>query len=166
MWKLSEHTQALLQQLHDLLSSTAWFAKAKREESILNLLDQIGVQEGPAAIPSVARCLFSTSQRVRITASRIVHRLLSGLSPDQFIQLSGRLGRSYGWYISDAWDKLLPVGISPLLVDPETQTAILGLLSFHRNGYVRVAIEEAVAEIHKEEGEEFFAKLKKWLQDT
>jgi HEAT repeat protein len=146
MWKLSEHAQASVQQLHDSLSSRSWFGKAKREEAIINLLGQIGVQGEPAAIPTVARCLFSPSNQVRLVASRTIHRLLSVVSPDQLIHLSGVIGWSWGWYVSDAWDKLSPTEVPGFLVDPETRTAILGLLSFHRNGYVRHAAIRLLAD--------------------
>jgi hypothetical protein len=61
--------------------------------------------------------------------------------PTNSFNSTGASAGHNGWYISDAWDKLSPKAVSALLIDPETQTAILGLLSFHRNGYVR---EEAV----------------------
>jgi HEAT repeat protein len=137
MWRLSEQAQALLQQLHDLLSSAAWFRKAKREEGILAVLDQIKRQGEPAAVCSVALCLFESSQQIKTVASRTIHYLLSLVSPDQLIHLSGVVGWSWGWYIWDAWDKLAPKSLSTLLVDLESQAAVLGLLSFHRNGYVR-----------------------------
>jgi hypothetical protein len=62
---------------------------------------------------------------------------MSLVSPDQLLHLTGIVGWSWGWYISDAWDKVTPKGISTLLVDRESKTAVLGLLSFHRSGYVR-----------------------------
>src|SRR6266446_4524067 len=101
MWKLSEYAQALVQQLHDLLSSRSWFGKTKREERIMNLLDQIGVQGEPAAISTVARCLFFPSTRVKIAASRTIHQLLSVVPSDQLIHLSGAIGWSWGWCVSD-----------------------------------------------------------------
>jgi hypothetical protein len=44
MWRLSEQAQALLQQLHDLLSATSRVERAKRKESIIVLLDRITSQ--------------------------------------------------------------------------------------------------------------------------
>jgi HEAT repeat protein len=137
MWRLSEQVQALVQQLHDLLSSTSWFGRAKREECIIALLDQIKGQGEPAAVFSVVRCLFESSQEIRTKASRTIHHLLSLVSPDQLLHLSGVVGWSWGWYISEAWDKLTPKSISTLLVDLDSQVAVLGLLSFHRSGFVR-----------------------------
>jgi HEAT repeat protein len=141
MWRLSEQAQALVHQLHDLLSSTSWFGRKKREESMIALLDQIKGQGEPAAVCSVARCLFESSQEIRTKAARTIHQLLSLVSPDQLLHLSGVVGWSWGRYISDAWDKLTPKSISTLLVDLDSQAAVLGLLSFHRSGYVR---QEAV----------------------
>src|SRR5262245_48722243 len=89
MWRLSEQAQALVQQLHDLLSSTSWFGRAKREENIVVLLDRIKSQGEPAAVCTVARCLFESSQQIKVTASRTVHHLLSLVSPDQLIHLGG-----------------------------------------------------------------------------
>jgi HEAT repeat protein len=147
MWRLSEQAQALVKQLHDLLSSTSWFGRAKREESIIALLDKIKGQGEPAAVCSVARCLFESSQEIRTKASRSIHHLLSLVSPDQLLHLSGVVGWSWGWYISDAWDKLSPKSISTFLVDLDSQAAVLGLLSFHRSGYVR---QEAVRLLARE----------------
>lgn len=140
MWKLSEQARALVQQLHELLSSTSWFGRAQREENIIVLLDRISNQGEPGAVCSVARCLFESPQ-VKTTASRSIHHLLSLVSPDQLVHLSGVIGRSWSWYISEAWDKLTPKGISFLLANLESSAAVLGLLSFHRNGFVR---QEAV----------------------
>lgn len=136
-----------MQHLHVLLSSTSWFGRAKREESIVALLERIASHGEPAAVWSVARCLFESSQQIKIRASRTTDHLLSLVSPDQLLHLSGVVGWSWGWYISNAWDNLTPKGISALLVDLESQAAVLGLLSFHRIGYVR---QEAVRLLARE----------------
>lgn len=137
MWRLSEQAQALVQQLQNILSSTSWFGRTKRKESIFAVLDGIADQREPAAVCSVARCLFESSQQIRTRASRTIQHLLSRVSPDQLLHLSGVVGWSWGWYISEAWDKLSPKNVSTLLVDLNSQVAVLGLLSFHRSGYVR-----------------------------
>jgi HEAT repeat protein len=142
MLRLSEQAQALVQQLYDWPSSTLWFG-AKSEENIIALLDQIKGRGEAAAICSVARCLFDSSQRIRTKASRTIQHLLDLVSPDQLLHLSGVVG----WYISDAWGKLTPKAISTLLFDPDSRAAVLGLLSFHRSGYVR---QEAVRLLARE----------------
>lgn len=130
-----------MQQLCDLTSPTAWLGRSKRANRIIALLEQIDRQGEPAAACAVASFLFESSRRIRIRASQTVHQLLSRVSPDQLLHLCGAVGCSWGWEISAAWDKLTPNSVSNLLVDLDSRTAVLGLLSFHRNGYVR---QEAV----------------------
>ncbi len=137
MWRLTEQAQALVQQLHNLLSSTSSLGKAKREEKIIALLGQITSQGEIAAICAISWCLFESSPPIKTTASQSIHRLLSLVSLDRLIHLSGVVGRSWGWEMPGAWDKLAPMRISALLFDLDSQAAVLGLLSFHRNGYVR-----------------------------
>lgn len=152
MWRLSEQTQTLVQQLHDVLSSNWWLLRPGREERIVALLEQIKERGEAAAFCIVARCLFESPKQIKTSASRTIHHLLSLVSPDRLIQLSNTIGRPWGWYISDDWDKLKPQGIFALLVDPDSQAAVLGLLSFHRNGYVR---HEAIRRLADEKsGEE------------
>lgn len=137
MWKLSEPTQASLQQLHDLLSTTRWFGKAKREQAIVALLDRIASQGEPAAVSSAARCLFESSREIRSAASRTIDRLLAVVAPDQLLHLSGVVGSSWVWSCTRAWDTLSAREIPALLADLDCPLAVLGLLSFHRSGYVR-----------------------------
>src|SRR4029077_12879535 len=101
---------------------------AGREGSIIAILDQIKRQGEPAAVCSVARCLFESSQEIRTKASRTIHHLLSLVSPDQLLHLSSVVGWSWGWYISDGWDKLSPKSVLTFLVDLDSQAAVLGLL--------------------------------------
>jgi HEAT repeat protein len=142
MWKLSEQAEGLAHELHTLLLSTSWFGSAKRYARIVSLLDQINEV---AALPIVARCLFSSSQAVRNAASRSIHRLLSQVSSEQLIQLSGVIGRSWRWHISDEWDRLSPESVSALAAGYGDRTAVLGLLSFHCKGYVREKVIQLLA---------------------
>jgi hypothetical protein len=141
VWKLSEDVQALIQRLYEQLRDQSSLAGLDREETVVDLLDRIGAAEEPAAISSAAAWLFDPSHKVKLIASRAIRRLLSRVSPDQLMHLSGTLGSSWGWYISREWDQLSPAAVPNLPVDRETRTAVIGLLTFHRNGYVR---QEAV----------------------
>lgn len=152
MWRPSERAQACVQELHGLLSSVSWSRPWQRENDIVALLERINDREEPAAVCAVARCLFEPSQRIKTAASQTIRHLLSLVSPDQLTHLDDAVGGSCGWYISDDWDKLAPESVSALLVDAGSRAAVLGLLSFHRNGYVR---HEAVCLLAREEtGEE------------
>lgn len=135
MWNISEQTQGLVQQLNTLLSSGWW--SLSREEQIIQVLELIKDQGEPAAVVSVARCLFDSHERIATAASRALQHLLSLVSPDQLIHLSDVIGWSWGCYVSAEWDKLTPEGVSALLVDAQSRAAVLGLVSFHHNGYVR-----------------------------
>ncbi len=141
MNRLTEQSRALVQQLHELLSSTSWFGRTRHDQRVVYLLDQIRNQGEPATIGLAAKCLFESSLQIKIAASQTIHELLSRFSPEQLIQLSGVLGSSWGWYISESWDKLSPQGLVALLVDSQSRVSVLGLLTFHRSGYVR---QEAV----------------------
>lgn len=152
MWKLSDETQGLVQQLNVLLSSDWWSPRPSREGQILPVLKLIQDQGEPAAVAWVAQCLFDSPERIATAAARTLRHLLSLVLPDQLIHLSGTLECSWGCCISDDWDKLKPNGVSELLVDVQSRAAVLGLLSFHRNGYVR---QEAVRLLaHEKTGEE------------
>ncbi|MGH7138089.1 MAG: hypothetical protein ACREHD_20245, partial [Pirellulales bacterium] len=73
---------------------------------------------------------------------------MSLVSPDRLIHLSGVIASSGGWYISEDWDKLRPQGVSGLLVDSDSRAAVLGLLSFHGNGYVRHDVDRGLEGDH------------------
>jgi hypothetical protein len=92
MWRLTEQAQALVHQLHILLTSTSSVGTAKREEHILVLLERITSRGEPAAVCSVARCLFEASSQIKTTASQSIQHLLSLVSPEQLIYLSGVVG--------------------------------------------------------------------------
>lgn len=148
MWTRSEKTQ-LLQQLYDVLSSNSRLPSQGREERILALLAQINDRGEPEAIYAVAQCLFEPPTQIKTIASRTIQRLLSLVSPDQLIDLSDAIRWSWGWNFSEAWGKLKPQDMDALLVDSKSRAAVLGLLSFHRSGYVR---QEAVRRLDCEAG--------------
>ena len=137
MWRLSEQAQDLVDRLHHVLSAAPWLDRAKYDASVTVLIDQIRDQGEPAALAAVARCLLSSSRSIRIAASRAIQRLMCLVAPEQLIHLNGVLGSSWGWYVSESWDRVAPENVSALLVDAGSRAAVLGLFCFHRNGYVR-----------------------------
>ncbi|MFI5461079.1 MAG: hypothetical protein ACHRXM_37200 [Isosphaerales bacterium] len=50
--------------------------------------------------------------------------------------------------MSDAWEQLTPAGVRTLITEGSTRTSVLGLLSFHRNGYVRHEALRLLAQSH------------------
>ena len=138
-WNLSEHGRLLTGRLHELRALKRWSGPSTRDEAIQSLLQQLADSCETAALPCVAQFLLATDEQTRTTARRITSRLLAGLSPYDLIQLSECFARQYDWYISEEWEKLGPFDL-PLLTGASVESrcpAALGLLSFHRNGYIR-----------------------------
>jgi HEAT repeat protein len=147
MWRVSDEGGLVLQELRDLRSKSSWFGRTGREDGVIAALDRIRELGELAALGSVAGCLFESSHRVRQAASRTIHHLLSLIPPERLPQLHDAGFGSWRWYLSDAWDRLTPKSVSSLVGDLEHRVALLGLLSFHRNGYVR---QEAVRLLDRE----------------
>lgn len=148
MLRISDQTRKLVEQLYQLQTDRSWFGGKRRAVQIIALLDRIAEQGEAAAVSVIARCLFFASDDVRKSACRAIHRLIAPLAPDDLLHLSGVVGWSWGWYISDAWDKLQPAEVGPLIADPAYRSTLLGFLSFHRNGYVRHEAVRLLSGIH------------------
>ena len=148
MQQLSEATHQLLRRLFDLTAKTSWFFRHDRDAEIVRVLEQIAEQGEPGAMSGVANCLFSPSAEVRAAASRAIHHLLGRMPPEQLRNLGEVVGRSWGWFIWDAWEQLTPAGVQTLITEESTRTSVLGLLSFHRNGYVRHEALRLLAQGH------------------
>jgi len=148
MLRVSEQTRTLLEQLYRLQTDRSWFGGTGRAAQTAALLDRIAEQRESVSIPVIARCLFSPSAEVRIAARRALHLILAPLSPDDLLHLSGVIGWSWGWYVSDAWDRLKPTDVASLVADPLCRSTVLGFVSFHRNGYVRHEAVRLLSRIH------------------
>jgi HEAT repeat protein len=143
MWRLSESTQELVRQLYELEKKSSWFALSNKYEQTCALLDRLANTGEPGAVAFAARFLFSWSSAVRQAARKAITVLISLVSPYDLLHGNDAFGWSYGWYVSDRWDRLSPNTVEELAGEPgqRLNSAVLGLLTFHRNGYVR---QEAV----------------------
>ena len=148
MHKVSEVNQHLLQRLFDLTSKTSGFFRIDRDAEIADVLEQVAQEGEPGAISGVVNCLFSTSSEVRTAASRTVHSLLDPLAPEQLRHLGDMVTDSSSWSIGFAWERLTPAGVHKLITEGPTRTSVLGLLSFHSNGYVRHEALRLLAQNH------------------
>jgi hypothetical protein len=148
MLRVSEQTKKLLEQLYQLQSARSWFGQGSRDAATIALLERIADQRVPVSVPVIARCLFFSSQEVRKATCKAIHRILDPLPPDELLHLSGVIGWSWGWYVSDAWDKLQPAEVASLIADPSCRSTLLGFVSFHRNGYVRHEAVRLLSSIH------------------
>jgi HEAT repeat protein len=148
MSRVSNQTQGLLEQLYQLQADRSWFGGNRIASQTVALLERIANQREPASTSVIARSLFSPSEDVRKAACRAIHRILDPLPPDELLGLGFAVGYSWGWYISDAWDKLQPADVASLIADPSCRSTLLGFMSFHRNGYVRHEAVRLLTKIH------------------
>ena len=137
MLRQSEQTQKLLEQLYPLQTACSSFVGKSIATQTIALVQRIAEQGEAAAVPGIARSLFSELEDVRKEARRAIHQLLAPLAPTDLLHLSVVSDRSYGWWISAAWDQLQPADVTSLIADDSYRSTLLGLVSFHRNGYVR-----------------------------
>lgn len=148
MRQVSETTQQLLQRLFDLTAKTSWFFRHDRDAETVRVLEEIAEHGDSGAISGVVHCLFTPSAEVRVAASRTIHFLLDRLPPERLRHLSDVVSGSWRWFICNAWDGLTPAGVQTLITEETTRTSVLGLLSFHRNGYVRHEALRLLAQSH------------------
>lgn len=131
------------------------------------LLEQIGQSDEIAAIPSLLELLIQSPSTVSQAAARCLHRLVTVVPCQQFPLLDDSVRSVAWWYGKSRWGQLRPSDISRLPTSPEFRTSILGLLSLHKNGYVRqVAVQELD---HVEDGTELpflLLRLNDWVANV
>jgi HEAT repeat protein len=147
-WQLTDNTSELIRRLYELEPQGTWFLARWRFGPISALLEQVGKTGEPAAVSAVAGFLLSESPEVRAAAGRAVASLLSLVPPEELLCLNEVFDSSWRWYVSKAWNSIKPAAVKSLVGDVSVQTPILGLLSFHRNGYVRHEAVRLLAEVH------------------
>ncbi len=143
MRRLSEKATEIVDRLYKLDKASGWLGRPRYCSDIIAALIELSSLKEPASVACVSRFLFSKDQTVRSTAQDAVAKILLGIAPLDVLQLSDAFGWEYGGYVDHAWNNLKPsqVGSLASVESDHASAAILGLLSFHRSGYVR---EESV----------------------
>ncbi|MCP4173416.1 MAG: hypothetical protein GY758_21880 [Fuerstiella sp.] len=133
-------------QLQKVKTTKPWFFRTNQEKTIQSLLQRIGATGEAAALPCVARFLSNSNTEIQKTARSIVRTLLPQLSSCELMHVGELLNSSYGWHTADSWDDITPSEIAGIAGKPgeDGHVAVLGLMTFHRNGYVR---HEAVRQL-------------------
>lgn len=151
---LSAPTRQLVNELYELAGRTSWFGRASREEEICSLLFKLAHSSESGALPYVVQFLFFSSANVRSTAQTAVESLLSQVSPYDLLQAIDLSWDEWQYYWGQ-WRELSPNEVLGLATNDQNalQPAVLGLLSFHRNGFVRHEAVRLLATI--EDGTEF-----------
>jgi len=140
VWSLSPIATSTIQELYQLARAQPWFSQEKRDEQIRSILVRLAELKDVAAIPRIARFVLLGSPKVQAAARQVIADLLSTLAPYELLSASEHLSDwSYHWYELDEWYKLGPADVSRVAGNPNESaySSLLGLLSFHWNGYVR-----------------------------
>lgn len=147
MRNLSDAALTIVRQLREFVAAPSWMAGSGRDEAIIDLLNRLRPLNELGAVLDVAKFLFSTSPAIRIEAGRVVDWMLSSRPSTELLQLDigwSDINWEYRWYVSAQWDRLKPNEIASLATEEPACSSILGLVSIHRNGFVR---EEAVRQL-------------------
>ncbi len=139
MWNLSAEALEIVHQLNDLRTSKSRSKRSLREENICALLGQLADLEEPAALPNAALLLLEPSENVRASARSTVSQLVSVLAPNELIQIYDYFNGFDSWCLLGDWHRLDPSDVAIVAGERSghCQSSVLGLLSFHRNGFVR-----------------------------
>lgn len=148
MRRLSNRALWLVDRLYKLDRQSTWFGRYRQRSEITTHLTELAIYKEAASIPCVCRFLFFKDRGVRQAAQGAIGGILSGLDPIELLQLPDAFGWEYGWYVGSTWNNLTPADVRNLgnICAKDISVSILGLLSFHRSGYVR---EEAVKRLAK-----------------
>lgn len=149
MWQNAEASREIIHRLYGLDRTTPIFGRARKEEEICSLLARLVDCNDLAAVTCAARFLFSTSRTVRSLARQAIGTFIAGLSPLEILQLATVYPKSDGWEISDSLAKLSPVRVREVAAEPDEalNSAVIGLISIHRSGYIRHEAVRLLAEI-------------------
>ncbi|MBS0261995.1 MAG: HEAT repeat domain-containing protein [Planctomycetes bacterium] len=92
------------------------------------------------------------SAEVRRATADALHQIFSAIPPVECLHFSERLQAGLRWWddcgTNNAWKTLAPSKLAELAADPDTRVSVLGLISFHRNGFVRHEAVRQLSQIH------------------
>lgn len=90
-----------------------------------------------SAIPDVFQLLLSSDEKIKLQAAEVLNHVMSTLSPTRLIKVDKifRDRSSYDWQYD--WRNKKPKELLHPLMSEEEKVSILGLSSFHPNGYFR-----------------------------
>jgi HEAT repeat protein len=167
MHKYSEDAAKITDQLFWLCPENVWFGRAKKNQQVQVLLNQIAAFDHPAALPVIVRFLLSKEPATRSLASKAIAEISSRLSVKEILHLNELILSKQNWHVVQEWWKVKPSQVSAYAGSAfaEHRAYVLGLLSIHANGYVR---HEAVRQLSLlEDGEEvpyLLIRQNDWVQ--
>ncbi|MCA9007427.1 MAG: hypothetical protein KDA70_19300, partial [Planctomycetaceae bacterium] len=151
--KLSVAAWEIVNQLAASERRQSWFRQMMGRSDVSSLLRKLGELNEPAALPYVAQFLTSADRATRAAARETVVVLLTDISARDLLALEEQslwLNASYRW---QNWSRIQPADVAAIAGSPDQRgySAVLSLLSFHKNGYVRQEAVRLLTEIDRSE---------------
>lgn len=142
--RLSESTVQLIQSLCAKKSLWDRFAHPDQQDEIIR---KIGAAGEPAAISNLLPILMTANRKSALTCAEAIQHLLMQLKPADFVRFDEYIRQGYyAWSAGvdfQPWRSLRPTDVAYLAGMGDVSVSLLGIASFHTNGYVRaVAIRE------------------------
>lgn len=167
-WTLSATAESIAKLLVNRVGAVGLFTPKTTIESVLDAMDKLVETEEPAAMPSLVRCLLSSSEAVRKHARIGIAELLQRVRMADVSDL-GILFHSYTWHYQEDWHRLTPSDVSRIAGEMNEfgHMAVLAILSFHFSGFVR---QEALRQLsHCSDGSEvpfIVVRLNDWVDQV
>jgi HEAT repeat protein len=142
----SQHTWELIRGLY--ASQSLWEKLVGNQEPSLSLFDEIGATDEALAIPHLTPFLLSGRSQVRDAAARSIGRLFNNVRSSDYPHLDEacRNDWAYESIAPTAWGRLKPTDVKQFLRLPNP-IAVIGVTSFHGNGFVRYTAVHELAQI-------------------
>lgn len=146
MQRLTTEAMEIVRQLQDLERSRSWWPFTNKQESTRRLLKDLAATGEAAALPCLAGLLSIRDKSTMQCLRNTIGTLFDFLTPIELMHFDESIDRSYGWYDGPAHSRLMPSQVAEIAGDPSEQghAQVLGLLTFHKNGFIR---EEAVRQL-------------------
>ena len=139
-------TDETLQLIRQLYQSPSFFDRVLAKHSHpFDLLDKIEKSAEPLAIPNLLSYVIASEEKNALAAAKTIHNLIVRLSAsDLFILDEQTRLRNYAYPEIVGWGTIQPEDIAGLEYLQSYQADVLGVSSFHNNGFIR---EKAVKEL-------------------
>ena len=163
MKRVSNQTAELLRKLR---GRPAWLPFQRREvQRKVQHIQRIATSGEPAAIAPLLAHLFDSPSQVAVATADAVAELLAACTPDDLLELTTLCRWQTEFDVGRKWLGLRPRSVAGLPLPRHNSAAVLGMASFHGNGYVREAAVRCLDGI--EDGSEvpfLLIRLNDWVE--
>ncbi len=142
-------SDAIFEQSQSLCSGrTLWDRLIGRMEPRLWIFEKIAETGEAQVIPSLLNFVLSTSDDVKRAAASAIRQLFDAVEAADYIQLDEltRTRMAYERTVTSEWRDLKPSDLESLNRLPDG-SLLVGLATFHNNGYVREAAVQKLAQV-------------------